>query len=471
MNSKSIVKNTLVAFAAQGTSLLVSILQSLVIPKVMGVESYGYWQLFFFYTSYAGFFHFGLNDGVYLIKGGESREQIDKRSVNSQLLVSLVYQSCIALAIVALALSGYFGEDRSFVIFCTAIYLVIHNCASYYMFVLQAMNETKLSSFAVMVERAVYVLPFIALLLTGQGDYKPYIISFLCSNCAQLAFCLWHTRDFTHCGTSPLSGAVKEAKESIRVGIKLMLGGIASQLILGIARFTIDSTWGIEVFGELSLSLSVASFFLAFVSQVSMVLFPAMRQSNREDVMSFLGATRSFTDVAFPLMYFAYFPLILMLSAWLPSFARGMTFFAAILPLILYDSKTNLIYYTYFKVYRREDLILKTNALACLICAILVGISLVTVHSYYAVIGIAVVVVVLRSVCYEYYISREMESDAGITPLWLVTLSVVFVVLCYTLPIQWSFLCMCGAYGVYLWLNRSALLQSLSLIRRILFHD
>ena len=365
MDSRSVVKNTLVAFAAQGISLLVSILQSLVIPKVMGVESYGYWQLFFFYTSYAGFFHFGLNDGVYLIKGGESRDKIDKRSVNSQLVVSIAYQSIIALGIVALALSGYFGEDRSFVIFCTAIYLVIHNCASYYMFVLQAMNETRRSSYAVMVERAVYVLPFVALLFMQQASYKPYVIAFLCSNLAQLLFCIWHTRDFLRCGVNAPSDSVKEALGSIRVGIKLMLGGIASQLILGIARFAIDSTWGIEVFGELSLSLSVASFFLAFVSQVSMVLFPALRQSDRQAVVSFLDATESFTDIVFPLMYFAYYPLILVLSVWLPNYAQGMSFFAAIRPIILYDSKTNLIYYTYFKVYRREDMILKANAVAC----------------------------------------------------------------------------------------------------------
>ena len=437
----------------------------------MGVESYGYWQLFFFYTSYAGFFHFGLNDGVYLIKGGESREEIDKKSVNSQLVVSICYQTTIALAIVLLALSGYFGEDRSFVIFCTAIYLVIHNCASYYMFVLQAMNETRRSSYAVMVERAVYVIPFVALLFLHQGSYKPYVIAFLCSNLAQLLFCLWHVREFMKCGLSPRSEAIKEAIGSIRVGIKLMLGGIASQLILGIARFAIDSTWGIEVFGELSLSLSVASFFLAFVLQVSMVLFPALRQSDKSAVVSFLDATESFTDIVFPLMYFAYYPLILILTAWLPNYAQGMTFFAAILPIILYDSKTNLVYYTYFKVYRQEDMILKANAAACLASAVLTWISLITIHSYYVVIGIAIAMVVLRGVYYGRYVSRELGTRTGFAPLWLLLLTVSFVSFCYTMPLLWSFACLCGAYAIYLALNRRSLIRTLRLIGRTLSHD
>ena len=71
LNFKLLLKNTIVAFSAQGISLFVSAIMSLVVPKILGLASYGYWQLFVFYASYSGFFHFGLNDGIYLIEGGE----------------------------------------------------------------------------------------------------------------------------------------------------------------------------------------------------------------------------------------------------------------------------------------------------------------------------------------------------------------------------------------------------------------
>ena len=57
MNYRSLVGNALTAFAAQGISMLVSAAMTLLAPKVMGVESYGYWQLFVFYVGYSGFFH------------------------------------------------------------------------------------------------------------------------------------------------------------------------------------------------------------------------------------------------------------------------------------------------------------------------------------------------------------------------------------------------------------------------------
>lgn len=55
MNYKKLVTNALVAFSAQGISLVVSFVMSLLVPKVLGVTSYGYWQLFFSMLDIQGF--------------------------------------------------------------------------------------------------------------------------------------------------------------------------------------------------------------------------------------------------------------------------------------------------------------------------------------------------------------------------------------------------------------------------------
>ena len=57
--------NLVVAFFAQLISLILSCITSLILPKVFSTMSFSYWQLFIFYTTYVGFFHFGLNDGIY----------------------------------------------------------------------------------------------------------------------------------------------------------------------------------------------------------------------------------------------------------------------------------------------------------------------------------------------------------------------------------------------------------------------
>lgn len=66
MNKKSLIRNLIYAFSAQGISLILSVLMSMIVPKLLGVEDYSYWQLFIFYIGYVGFSHFGLTDGIYL---------------------------------------------------------------------------------------------------------------------------------------------------------------------------------------------------------------------------------------------------------------------------------------------------------------------------------------------------------------------------------------------------------------------
>ncbi len=342
MNYRAIAGNAGVAFAAQGVAMLLSILQTLLVPKLLGTTQYGYWQLFIFYQSYVGFAHLGLNDGVYLIKGGQSREVIDKRSVNSQFVFGICFQLVIAAAIVGLALGGGFGPDREFVIVCTGIFLTIQNASLFLMYLLQAMNETRRSSYATIVERVIFLIPLLVLLAIRYDSYQPFVISYIFSSIVQLAFCAWLCRDFFRAGLEPVRQAAGEAWGSIRVGFKLMVANIASQLVLGIARFAIDAAWGIDTFGELSLSLSLVNFFLAFVSQASMVLFPALRQVGLAEAKCFFVNVRDTMSLFFPVIYVLYYPMVWVLSWWLPKYANSFVYFTFLIPICVFDSKMNI---------------------------------------------------------------------------------------------------------------------------------
>ena len=57
---------------------------SLLVPKMLGVEEFSYWQLFLFYLSYVGLFHFGITDGMYLKNGGLTYDEINKKEIGSQ---------------------------------------------------------------------------------------------------------------------------------------------------------------------------------------------------------------------------------------------------------------------------------------------------------------------------------------------------------------------------------------------------
>lgn len=445
-----------------------SIVQTLLVPKLLGATQYGYWQLFIFYVTYVGLGHLGLNDGVYLIKGGQTRDEIDKRSVNSQFAFGMCFQMVIALLIVALAVFGGFGPDREFVITCTGIYLLIQNAANYFSYLLQAMNETRLSSYSKIVERLTFLVPLVVLLVVRYQSYQPFVISYMFSSLVQLFFCMWFCRDFIRAGFETLLRAASDSLQSIRVGFKLATANIVSQLILGIARFAIDAAWGIETFGELSLALSLVSFFLQFVMQASMVLFPALRQAGADEVKRFFENSRDLMSLLFPLLYILYFPMVWLLGLWLPKYANSFIYFAFLIPICVFDSKMNICCTTFFKVLRKEAALLKVNLLTCLGSAAMTLVGVFVFHSIYFVICGVVVAIIGRSVASEVYLARGLGVSSGMKlTLGEILLTIVFVVSAFVLPQWMAIILYCLVYGAFLIVFRGRLAGLVGKMRKL----
>ncbi|MCC6098309.1 MAG: hypothetical protein DUD33_09110 [Coriobacteriaceae bacterium] len=468
MNYRSLAKNAGTAFLAQGIAMMLSIIQTLLVPKLLGTTQYGYWQLFIFYTGYVGFAHLGLNDGVYLVKGGQSREAIDKRSVFSQFIVGICFQLVIALAIVLVAIRGGFGPDREFVIVCTGIYLTIQNAANYFSYLLQAMNETRRSSYSTIVERLTFLIPLIVLLVIRYHSYQPFVISYILSSVAQLCYCAWLCRDFFAVGLEPFRQAARETWSSIRVGFKLMMANIVSSLILGVARFAIDAAWGIDTFGELSFALSMVNFFLAFVSQASMVLFPALRQVDTSEVKSFFRNARDTMSVFFPVIYLLYYPMVWLLSLWLPKYANSFIYFVFLIPICVFDSKMNICCTTFFKVLREEGRLLWVNIWTCIVSAAFTLLGVFAFGSIFVVIGGAVVAIIGRSVWSEATLTNELEvpSSRALT-LGELLLTLIFIVSALMLPAVAAFGIYCCAYLVFLWIFRDKASHLIAGVKRV----
>lgn len=457
MNKRAILQNMSVAFLAQGVSMCLSILQTLLVPKVLGVEQYGYWQLYIFYISYVGFFHLGLSSGVYLTTGGQTRDEMDKPAIKSQMVFGATYQTCMAIVIVVLSQFMDVGPERTFVIVMTAVYLVLQNLATFMMNELQCMNETKKSSYSTIVERLAFLVPLLVFLVLRLRVFEPYVFAFTASTVVQLVYCGWHLRDFWR---APFLGIRKAAKlgwASIKIGFPMMMANIASMLILGIGRFFIDAAWGIETFGRLSLALSLVSFFLAFVSQASMVLFPSLRQASESEVRSFYQAACDAMGLLFPGVYALYFPLAWILSLWLPDYASSFVYLILLLPICVFDSKMNITGVTFYNVLRKERVMLAVNAVAAGACLVLTLVSVYAIQSVFAVMASMALVIAVRSLFSEGYMNRLL--GVGASRIWAFELGLTaeFVAVAFLLPTVPAFCVYVASYTGFLGVFRREL--------------
>ena len=244
-----------------------------------------------------------------------------------------------------------------------------------------------------------------------------------------------------------------------------MLANVMSMLILGIGRVFIDARWGIETFGKLSLALSLVSFFLAFVSQASMVLFPSLRQATLDEVRRFYRAARDAMGLLFPGVYALYFPMVWLLSMWLPDYSSTFTYLIFLLPICVFDSKYNITGVTYYNVLRRERVMLLVNMVSAFTCLILTLLAVYAFGSVFAVISVMTVVIVARSLWSEFYMNRLMKVPASSIGAAEIMLTVGFILSAFLLSPVPAFCLYSAIYLAFLTFFRHELVGTMKKLR------
>ena len=469
MNLKMVLKDIALAFLSQGISTLSSIVLSLVLPKLLDVREYGSWQLLIFYMGYAGFMHFGLNDGLYLEKGGQTRGKIDKKSVNSQFVVALLFQGIIAAGVFITALIGPFEEERTFVLAIFSVTFLLTNASTLLGFVFQAMNETPLFSLSCVIETLSLFAIFVALIIARVNVVEPYLVAYLISKVFRLAYCVIHARDFIQAGLYSPRESLDLSLHSTNIGIKLMISNIMSQLILGCVRFFIDANWGIEVFSIVSFSISIASLFLTFLSQVSMVFFPNLKQTSEDNLKKVFLVMRDGLDVMLPAIYVLFGPIVVILTAWLPQYAKSLELFSILFPICVFDGKMDIVGTTFFKVLRQEKQLLKINIVAFATSAVITIAGTYVFHSVgFTLIGV-MFILGIRSTYSELKITNILGVETTRLGFMTLALSAVFVAIAQVASPFVASLVFFAIYLVYLLINKKhlqSILQAASKLKK-----
>ncbi len=467
-NTGDALNNIVYTFAAQSVSLLLSVIMSLIVPKLLGVEEFSYWQLFLFYAGYLGFFHFGLNDGIYLRLGGAEYKNLNYSLIGSQLRVSFVFQFLLAFAMILISIIFVDDWNRRFVWIGTAIYLPLFNATAFIGDMFQAVNKIKLYSLIFTVERFFIVLAVCALLILKCDTFIWFIVLYITGKFIALTCGIWYGREIVFAKALPIKNTLWEIIINISVGINLMFSNIASMLILGTGRFVVDNIWGITVFGKFSFSISLVSFFLLFISQISIVLFPTLRRVNEQDLKKFYYFSRDLLGIFLAGVLLAYLPLKYLLGLWLPQYNESLQYLALLLPLCTYDGKMNMLCTTYLKVLRKERLLLKINLVSLAGGSLLSFIGGYLLHNIYAVVISMVVTVAFRSVVSEIYLAKFMDATVAKNLISEFVLVVIFMTCTWFISPIGGFVVYLIAYATYLIVLRNKLILIVQTTRMFL---
>ena len=443
---KTLTVNLSYAYLSQIISTLVSICFTLIIPKVLGVEGYGYWQLIVFYATYLGMFYLGVNDGVYLKNGGKTLTEIDKPSISGISKLFFLIHSVLAVLLVLFIPHSVDNTDRQFVLTITAIYLPIINIKGLYGHLLQAVNNTKVYSKSLIYDKIVILFAVILGVVFQINNYRFYVVSYLVGGIVAAGYCCYEAREIIKVRGKPFGKLLPDIKDNIKVGTPLMLSSLTAIMITGITRQIIDMRWDIKDFSKISLSLTMMNFVLVFLNQSSLVLFPAIRKIQSKSQIELYAFVNKCLNIVLPIVFIFYVPIGSLLGMWLPNYAESVKFLGILLPICIFDGKMNLINNTYYKVLRMERNLFAINVITFAVNLIF---SLISAYVFENINFMAyglLFSIVFRSVLSELLLNKRTNNHGDYTMFIPVSLSVIYIVFNVVLPKWHSF----GAYCVVL---------------------
>lgn len=456
MNIKiiSIIRNFSYALALNIFSLVVSVLVVLIVPRLIGVEEYGYWQLYLFYSSYVGFLHFGWSDGIYLRYGGKDYKNLDKGMFFSQFYMLLMLQLLIAAIIFLISILAVLDVNKVFIFKMTALCLFIVNIRIMLIHIMQGTNRIKEYAQVVLIDKLLFICLVVIILISGVREFKLIIVVDLIGKSISLSYAMYCCRDIVFRNISTLYISLNETIININVGIKLMFANIASMLIIGVVRFGIERSWDVSTFGKVSLALSVSNLVMIFINAIGIILFPILRITNDKKLAIIYTDIRTFLMVILLGTLILYFPLKVLLSLWLPNYTDSLKYMALVFPMLVYEGKMALLINTYLKALRKESLMLKVNLISLSISIIVAFITTIVFNNLDLAILSIVFLLAFRCILAELPLCSTMEISIYKDTILELTLTFIFILFGWLVDPWLGVVVYAVAYAMYLIVKR-----------------
>ncbi|MDQ8766999.1 hypothetical protein RFG22_04550 [Streptococcus ruminantium] len=450
---KKLLLNSSYAIISNLLSLSVSTLVILILPKLIGVEEYGYWQLYLFYTSYVGFAHLGWIDGIYLKYGGEEYEKLDKQNFFSQFISYSIFQVVIAVIIFIVGNSVDVGSSKEFIFNMLSLTLLATNLRFFVIYILQTTNLIKESARIMILDRLLYVLFLILLIIGGIYSYRLMIVVDVIGRFLSLLYGIYLCQDIVIQKLTNFRLNISEIVDNIKVGSNLMLSNVASMLVIGTVRLGIEKHWDVSTFGKISLTLSISNLVMTFINAIGIVIFPMLRRTEERALPGLYVKIRNILMPVLLGFLLLFFPLRAALMIWLPKYTDSLLYMALIFPISVFEGKMALLINTYLKAYRMERTILFVNLLSILLSMLLTFISVFVFSNLILATLSITFLLFFRCFFAEILLSKKLSISILSDALTEVVIAGLFIITAWILPSLVGFLVYLIVYTIYMWVK------------------
>lgn len=416
--------NLVLALGAQLIVLGTGIVKSLLLPHVMSVESFAYWQQYVLYSGFVGIFALGFNDGVYLLYGGSSYDDLPFKRLRAAFRFYCGMLLLFAAAIAFYALMQ--DAERGFGFFFVALDTFVLCVSGLMTYVLQITDQFKWYALCTVIDKFVFLAAAATMSLLGITDHRLYVVADFCSKIVAFTVFVWRCRRLAFGPAAGVREGWQEFSSDIRVGINLMFANFAGMLVANLGRFIVEWFGGLDGYAYYSFGTSVTNLVLTLVTAVSSVLYPALKRLPDDAYKSYY---ERIDRVAFWLAcagLAVYFPAYLGVEAFYAKYAPMLSYLNLLFVAAVYQSKMSMLVNTFYNALRKEHRLLIVNLQSVVGFCVVAFVSYSLTRDIWWIAASTAIVGAGRCLMSEFELRRELGIEGFLGTVAPLALAVTF---------------------------------------------
>lgn len=422
-------------------SILCSLLTGFLVPKILGVQEYGYFKTFTLYAGYVGLFHFGFCDGIQLIYAGKKPEELNKADFIAYTRFLIIVEAIISSIIAVIALT-FLDGNLKFIFACVALDLILQNVMTYYQYILQCTSQFKEYSlkniaYSFLLGACILSLWFIYK-YSSQATitFQIYVLILISIYMLMVIWFVIRFRSITFGKATLFKNAIPGIKKCFKFGFPLLVANLCSGLILNFDTQFVNIFFPNAIYAVYAFAYSVLGMVAKLISAVTIVIYPTLKQTQIDQLKELFPKITSLLVVFVSGCMSFYFLLVPLVNSFLPDYSDSLIIFRIILPGLLLSSVVSVIIQNYYKAVNKPGIFFIFSAITL---AISVGLNFVAYYLFKTTTSISWASIVTLLI-YYFLTLIPLIKEMGIK--WLKNSSYLLLIiscfyLCFLIKTLW----------------------------------
>lgn len=352
MNNKvsSATKNIIMVCLSNGLTILVGLFMGFILPKHISVASYGNYQIYYLYIAYAGFFHLGLVNGIYIKYGKYDYEDIPYAKFKSffKSLVGIQFIAAVLLLIFVIFAIDCRDIDERIAYLFVILNIPLVNIKWFFSSINQFTKRFIIDSYLTIAQNILNVVMVGSIMAFHLYTYLSILIFTTIMNFICMCLSVYQNKEIILIKSDKI--CLDEVGGLIKTGFFLMLSEFVGIIILGIDSIFVQQFMAKYTFSMYQFAVSIVGLVFTMVTVVANLVYPYLVRADENKYGLYYTMLSDVISVVAAAAMSAFFAAKIVVNFWIPKYNDSIAIVAVLFGTIIFRILITLVCGNYFKV-------------------------------------------------------------------------------------------------------------------------